>query len=334
MSRSQQNADYLSASNYGVKNKIINGNFDVWQRGTSISVTASATYTADRYVAYYDGTGATRTVSREAFTVGQTDVPYEPRYFLRYAQTVAGSGATYTHLANRIEGVRTFAGQTVTLSFYAKFASTTSIDVKANQIFGSGGSPSTNVVTNFGFNFSVGTAWTKYTFTLTLPSIAGKTLGTNNDDIFDIFFTLPINTTFTFDIAQIQLEAGSIATPFEQRPFGTELALCQRYYEKSYNQVETPGTISSGGCAAYVAANSTNGEHSMVCFRVSKRTTPTITYYSTVTGTPGKVRNATTNADISSSYSNIVGESSYAGFGVATTTGNLYLWHWTASAEL
>ena len=231
MSRSQQNADYLSASNYGVKNKIINGNFDVWQRGTSISVTASATYTADRYVAYYDGTGATRTVSRQAFTVGQTDVPYEPRYFLRYAQTVAGSGGTANHFAHRIEGARTFAGQTVTLSFYAKFASTASINVSAFQVFGTGGSPSGSVQLSFVTGLSVGTSWTKYTYTATIPSISGKTFGTNENDSLDIYFVLPINTTFTFDIAQIQLEAGSVATPFEQRPFGMELALCQRYYQ-------------------------------------------------------------------------------------------------------
>jgi hypothetical protein len=233
MSRSQQNADYLSASNYGVKNKIINGNFDVWQRGTSFSVTASGTYTADRYVAYYDGTGATRTLSRQAFTVGQTDVPYEPRYFLRYAQTVAGSGGTANHFAHRIEGARTFAGQTITLSFYAKFASTTSINVNAYQVFGTGGSPSGSVQLNFVTGLSVGTSWTKYTYTAMIPSIAGKTFGSNENDSLDIYFILPINTTFTFDLAQIQLEAGSIATPFEQRPYGMELSLCQRYYYTS-----------------------------------------------------------------------------------------------------
>lgn len=332
MSRSQQNADYLSASNYGVKNKIINGNFDVWQRGTSISVTASGTYTADRYVAYYDGTGATRTVSRQAFTVGQTEVPYEPRYFLRYAQTVAGSGAGSNAFVHKIEGARTFAGQTVTISFYAKFASAASINVIAYQAFGTGGSPSGIGQLNFVTGLSVGTTWTKYTYTATIPSISGKTFGTNENDSLDIYFILPINATFTFDIAQIQLEAGSIATPFEQRPFGMELALCQRYFTKSYVYATTPGTATVvGSCDFYSPVSGTGPWYGTTLLPVEMRSIPLVTSYD-MAGASGKVSRVLDGKTASVTF--LTGTKSVCIGTVDATSAVEMTYHFTASAEL
>ena len=87
------------------------------------------------------------------------------------------------------------------------------------------------------------TSWQKFTVTVNIPSISGKTLGSNNDDFLGLYFWLDAGSDYnsrtnslgqqsgTFDIAQVQLEAGSVATPFEMRPIGTELALCQRYYQ-------------------------------------------------------------------------------------------------------
>lgn len=106
----------------GFRNAIINGNFDIWQRGTSFSATDSETYICDRWL-YYKDVGGTLDITRESFTLGQTDVPGEPTYFLRFDQSVGGSGGTRNDLIQRIEGVRTFAGQEVTLSFYAKSTS-------------------------------------------------------------------------------------------------------------------------------------------------------------------------------------------------------------------
>jgi hypothetical protein len=221
----------ISAGNLGMfRNKIINGNFDVWQRGTSFSVTTTATYTTDRWVVQFDGSGATRTISQQAFTPGQTSVPYEPTYFLRFAQSVAGSGGANNVLAQKVESVRTLAGQTATLSFYAKADANRSVQLNLTQVFGSGGSPSSSVYSTYS-TAALTSSWAKYVFTWTLPSIAGKTLGTNNDDSLTVQFFLPINATFTIDVAQVQLEAGSAATPFEVRPYAAELALCQRYYE-------------------------------------------------------------------------------------------------------
>ena len=214
----------------GFRNAIINGNFDIWQRGTSFSNPTAGAYTADRWVLNYNGSGATRTISRQLFTLGQTDVPGEPQYFLRYAQTAAGSGGTFNVLTQRIEGVRTFAGQTITISFYAKATTNITTSISLFQNFGTGGSPSATTFINGG-NISVGTTFTKYSSTITIPSITGKTIGTDNNDHFVLDIALPLNATFNIDIAQVQIEAGPVATPFERRPIGTELTLCQRYYQ-------------------------------------------------------------------------------------------------------
>ena len=217
----------ISAGNLGMfRNRIINGNFDIWQRGTSFNVTLNATYTADRWRCAFDGTGATRTVSQQAFTLGQTDVPNEPSYFFRYNQSVAGTGGNYNVLQQPIESVRNLAGQTATISFYAKADATRGITVQFRQEFGAGGSASVFTTPN---SVYLSTSWTKYTVTTTVPSISGKTLGTNNCLILEIYF--PRNTIQTIDIAQVQVEKGNITTPFELRPYPVELQLCQRYYE-------------------------------------------------------------------------------------------------------
>lgn len=251
----------------GFRNAIINGNFDVWQRGTSFSNPTSGAYLADRWLHGFDGNGSTRTVSRQSFTLGQTDVPGEPTYFFRYAQSVAGTGGASSNFQQRIEGVRTFAGQQVTVSFYAKAAASTTLpSITLGQFFGTGGSPSATVTTTLVSSLVIGTGWTRYTYTATLPSISGKTLGSTEDDRLSLVFNLPLNSTFTLDFAQVQVEAGPVATPFERRPAGTELTLCERYYEI--------GNYLSNYYFNNSWAPATKNEH--VTFRTTKRAVPVI----------------------------------------------------------
>ena len=235
MSRSQltstveQNTGGAVSPYVAGKNKIINGDFGVWQRGTSFSNPAANAYNADRFVLYFDGTGATRTISQQTFTPGTAPVPgYEGQYFFRYAQTVAGTSNTVNLLYQKIENVQTFAGQSVVLSFWAKADSARSITCTANQNFGSGGSA--DVDTNFTGTASVTTSWQRFSFTVAVPSISGKTIGTSS--FLGIRLFLPAGTTPTIDIWGVQVEAGSVATPFTTAT-GTlsgELAACQRYY--------------------------------------------------------------------------------------------------------
>jgi len=220
----------------GFRNRIINGNFDIWQRGTSFT---GNEYGADRWIHNRDGT--THTATRQPFTLGQTDVPGEPTYFCSTVVSSVAGAANYSALVQFIEDVRTFAGQQVTVSFWAKVDSTKNIAIELQQSFGTGGSPSA-VVTGLGTTkVSIGTSWQKVTVTATLPSISGKTLGTDVNNYLALAIFFDAGSDFnartdslgqqsgTFDIAQVQIEPGPVATPFEQRPIGTELALCKRY---------------------------------------------------------------------------------------------------------
>ena len=212
------------------KNKIINGDFNIWQRGTSFSNPAALAYNADRWYSYYDGSGASFTISQQAFTAGTAPVAgYESTYFARYNVTVAGSGASIRHFAQKIEDVRTLAGQTVTVSVWMKADSARTVYLNLGQSFGSGGSSD---VSYNGPAITLSTSWARYTFTTTLNNLGGKTIGAGN---YLFFYVLqPLNTTFTIDYWGVQVESGSVATPFTtaSNTLQGELALCGRYYYK------------------------------------------------------------------------------------------------------
>ena len=235
------------------KNKIINGDFGVWQRGTSFSLLAnSLTYTADRWASNRDGTGATVTASQQTFTPGTAPVAgYESAYFWQFAQTVAGSGGTYNQcLFQRIEDVRTFAGQTITISFWAKADTTRNLIVGYNQNFGSGGSGSINASTTI----SVTSSWTRYTLNYNLTALSSKTIGTGSN--LELYFQIPINTIQTWSFWGVQLEAGSTATSFTTAT-GTiqgELAACQRYFQRFANGADNTSEFISMGQATSTSA--------------------------------------------------------------------------------
>ena len=228
-----------TAGSLSNRNKIINGNFDVWQRGTS----GTSGHVADRWVNAINGT--TQTQTQKLFSLGQTDVPNEPRYYVECAVTSVAGAPNAAILWQTIEGVRTFAGQTVTVSFWAKADASKDIAVEFDQYFGTGGSPS-SAVTSIGVTTcSLTTSWQKFTVTANIPSISGKTIGTAGNDFLRLNLWFDAGSDYnartnslgqqsgTFDIAQVQLEAGDTATPFEHRSYGQELALCQRYYATS-----------------------------------------------------------------------------------------------------
>jgi hypothetical protein len=223
----------------GFRNRIINGNFDHWERGTSFT---GSEYGADRW--FSGRVGTTHTATRQGFTLGQTDVPGEPTEYHRTVVSSVAGASNFALLAQKIEDVRTIAGQQVTISFWAKVDATKNIAVELEQFFGTGGSPSANVTAIGTTKVSIGTSWQKLTVTATVPSISGKTLGTDGNHCLALQIWFDAGSNFnartdslgqqsgTFEIAQVQIEPGAVATPFEQRPIGTELALCQRYYQK------------------------------------------------------------------------------------------------------
>ena len=242
------------------KNALLNADMAINQRQFT-SGTSTGAFVFDRW--QQNNLDGTCTFSAQTFTTGAAPVAgYEAINYARAVttgQTAANALAIFTQ---KLEDVRSFAGQTVTVSFWAQAGTgTPSIAIELDQQFGSGGS--TRVAT-FVTKTAITTSWARYSATVTLPSISGKTIGTNS------FLTLGMwvsaGTDFnartsslgiqsnTFNIWGVQLEAGSTATPF-QTATGTkqgELAACQRYYWRSPFE-STYAVIGTG--SAYSTAN-------------------------------------------------------------------------------
>lgn len=273
--QAQADAKFVQQTNnfFAGKNKIINGDFGIWQRGTSVAATsASAVFLADRWQTYQNGSG-TFTVSQQAFTPGTAPVAgYEAQYFIRNAITTLGSTTAFVFY-QAIEDVRTLAGQTVTVSFWSKSASSTGASINFSQNFGTGGSASVTTTVSSGFVNT--TSWQRFSFTVTLPSIAGKTIGANNN--LTLNFVTPLAANQSVDYWGVQVEYGSIATPF-QTATGTiagELAACQRYYYRVNNSIDGGATVSSSA----LNYSTTNGL-AIFSLPVSMRITPNAIAYS------------------------------------------------------
>jgi hypothetical protein len=263
------------------KNKIINGNFGIWQRGTTVTP-ASGTYGygADRWRTF-SFAATSSTLSQQSFTPGTAPVAgYEGTFFARFAST-----NTATYASQPIEDVRTFAGQTVTVSFWAKSASAQTLStVKLAQEFGSGGSSAVN---NNGTPPAITTSWARYSVTITVASISGKTIGTGN--YLDLVISGAINNNL--DLWGVQVEAGSVATAF-QTATGTiqgELAACQRYYYEESPLVGSQFSTTVIGKAAALHP-------------VEMRTSPTVTVSNTTSFQAGNIT-LTANGTITN-YSN------------------------------
>jgi hypothetical protein len=232
----------------GGKNALINGAFDYWQRGTSFTLTAGGTYTSDRWAATrQNGAG---TVTRKSFPVDSSTVPNSAPNFLSFNQSTAATDYA-PNIVQNIEDVRTFAGQTVTLSLYVKASKTIAISLFAYQNGGSGGTSQTGLSPTVIGNAT--TSWTRLSYTFAMPSVSSLTVGTSS--MTQIYLQMPLNDTYTVDFSQVQLEVGSVATSFT-RAGGTlqgELAACQRYYYRLVSG-STYGVFNQYG----IASSSTN----------------------------------------------------------------------------
>jgi hypothetical protein len=256
------------------KNKIINGDFGVWQRGTTLNLTAGvSSFLADRWLNYMDTNAATVTYSQQTFTPGTAPVAgYEGSFFGRLS---TGGNGNFSMFAQKIEDVRTFAGQTVTVSFWMKTSAAKTFSVLLRQDFGSGGSSIVDQLSSY----TTTTSWARYSLTFNLASISGKTIGTNSNLLLQLASYSAQTGNFTVDVWGVQVEAGSVATAF-QTATGTiqgEYAACRRYYRRtSANGTNQYSVVAQGS-----ASNTTNGAM-MVPFDVSMRIAPTVVDYSTL----------------------------------------------------
>ena len=333
---------YLGGANlsaYTFKNYLINGNFDFWQRGTTGTYTTGANVVTDRWQYITDGTLSSGTViSQQTFTLGQTSVPNNPTYYMQVAYTSVNTPSNY--IRQRIENVATLSGQTVTFSFWARVTSgTLSTSAQFQQEFGSGGSPSAGVYGIGSTSYTFTTTWQKFTLTTTLPSVSGKTLGTNGDSALNAAIIFPASGSATVQISQAQVEAGPNATQFEYRPLQMELALCQRYYEKSYDVNVTPGTTTGSGLNYQIGTSDGSSNAGITLyFKVTKRsiTGSTFTAYQQG-GTSGSWNYGRSGASgtsaVTTSFLGTNGGLIYFGVGAAYVGCSVY-GHWTISCEL
>jgi hypothetical protein len=206
----------------GFRNRIINGDMRIAQRGTSATITAGSTIaagysTVDRFYVYC--TGANVTAAQVAGSGSNQN-----RFQITGAASVTAVG-----VGQRIEQFNSYdlSGQVATLSVDLANSLLTTVTWTAYyattaNTFGTLASPTrTQIATG---TFTVTSTVTRYTTNITIPSAA--TTG------IEIVLTVGAQTSGTWTIGNMQLEAGSVATPFERRPYGTELVLCQRYFQK------------------------------------------------------------------------------------------------------
>ena len=289
----EQNTGGAVAPYVAGKNKIINGDFGIWQRGISFSNPTTGTYTADRwFIGYENGTVTTSSLTRETFTPGTAPVAgYEGSYFLRRTYTTLGT-ATLGRIDQKIEDVRTFAGQRITISYWAKATNAPTLIIYAVQNVGTGGSgggaPSVG-------GQAVGSTWARYSYQIDIPPLTGTTIGTNSN--LEIMFQLGGLTNGTvFDLWGVQVEAGSVATPFTTAT-GTlsgELAACQRYYWRS------TGVEAYGRFAGMAIAQSTPAVLFAPALPVTMRTYPQSLDYSNIYVYDGVTGIAVSSATIQS----------------------------------
>lgn len=321
----------------GRKNAFFNGDYDIWQRGTSNS---TATFLADRWT--INIIGSTNTQSQQTFTVGQTDVPNNPEFFRQDVFVTGGGVNDLTRVAYTIEDVTTLADEVVTLSFYARSPTSLNLSTEFVQFFGtSGGSATINVTPT---KHTLTTIFQLFTVTFTMPSVAGKSIGTVGDDGVLFFFWLDSgsnndsrtdslgNQSGTIEIAQVQLEKGTSFTEFENLSKGEVLQLCQRYFEKSYDLLTDPGTaLATNGRLREATVRNDPSTTTGTRFNTTKRIVPTITIFSDTSGASGFVSNSGDKAAVVSTP----GENGFSSVTVTGgVTGTSATYHFTADAEL
>ena len=247
----------FSTQPLAMRNLLINGDFRVAQRQALAANTSG--WPIDHWSFQCGAGGGSMSVSATRTAAGFD----RQRYWMRINHSVTSPGAAATvNLRQKIEGVDTYAGGQITVSFMGDCSVAGTVHVAMYQDFGTGGSPSALVaIPSVAVNMTPGRKL--YTATFTIPTIVGKTIGTNGDDALVLWIftcagatvasTYNLNggaafnaSTGSYYFGMIQAEMGNVATQFEQRPYALELQMCQRYYEPFLIQQQL-GTVYSNG---------------------------------------------------------------------------------------
>jgi hypothetical protein len=338
-------------SPFGFKNRIINGAMVIDQRNAGASVTSG--FPVDRFQVY--STQSSKWTAQQSTTA---PTGFTNSVIITSSSSYSPISSDYFSYATRIEGFNvadldwgTANAKTITVSFWVRSSLTgTWTGALHNNAF--------NRVYPFSYTISSANTWEYKTVT-----IAGDTTGTwltNNLVGIEIGFAFSVGSSglgtagawtntasifgatgqtnllgtngATFYITGVQLEKGTQATAFDYRPYGTELALCQRYYEKSYPMGTAIG--SGGGSSVFgITWNAYSLMGGTLDFKVNKRTAPSLTFYNGTTGATGTIQFAGAGAK-SVTTANLT-ENFFEPSGAGGWTGNDYgYFNWAASAEL
>ena len=356
------------------QNLIINGAMDIWQRGTSWTARSTAIdntrgYDADRFFLYRT------TSSAWTVTVGQSTPPTvaqagiklnHARKLTIVADEASPAVGEYLVTGYVVEGydIAKVIGKKATLSFWVKSNQTGTFCLSFNNA-----TSSQSYVTEY--TISSADTWEQKTITMSLETgditpdgnwnyssglglaiqwmldanVAGSgTYTTSTTDAWQTANKLhtdnqtQLTAADTFELAAVQLEIGSTATKFQPagRNIQEEVAMCQRYYEKSYNIGVAPGSNSAFGQEwGIIGKLVTNGQYwASSKFKVTKRNTPSVSIW-TSTGTADNVA-LNTDGDVSAA----IQSQSHNGFtlqndtGGSYTDGQTYNYQWEADAEL
>ena len=357
----------------GRKNIIINGGMQVAQRGTSSA--ASGFQTVDRFTVSNSGNDELPTQAQHALTSSDTG-PWAKGFRTSYHQTngnqTSGAGAadrvTFQHVIESQDIANsgwdyTSSSSYITLSFWCKSSVAQNFYGRLQSADGTGqalafetGSLTADTWTkitktvpgnsNLQFDNDNGIGMTiefvlfrgtDKTGSMSLDTWAAFVSGTRVPDMTSTWYT---TNDATFEITGVQLELGSVATDFETRSFGEELALCQRYFEKSYDYATLAGTstyLSTVGRHG-TAGTATSGEmFTSTVFKVEKRAAPTVLAYDT-SGNVGKC--TVTNFGVTEHVNEVCNEVHITTSGChfqktnGGNTGRAITVHYTADAEL
>jgi hypothetical protein len=307
----------------GRKNLIINGGMQVSQRGTTAPsyVSSNSTYmTVDRWAGW--ASGGSYKIDHHVTAVADLEQVNGRSNFLKFS---INTGNDNCGVRQMIEDVRSIPSNSpFTLSFYAKGTVGRQVETLIQANYGSGGSAQEELV-NSDVLFTLSSEWTKYSVTVPYVNLAGKTIGDGSN--IRVQFKQGTNDSSTsaweFDITGVQLELGSVATDFEHRSYGEELALCQRYYEKKvYPVLQT------------VMTNNYSTTQIKVPFMQTKRVSPTFVLFSAHNGTAGSLSQYTSSAYIADTA--IPSSAGVDGYSIARgsdTAGAIFNWHYTYTAD-
>jgi hypothetical protein len=309
------------------KNALINGAMDIWQRGTSFTLTSgSSIYTADRWAVFAEG--ATQTAAQSTSVPSATVAKYS-------LQITGATSATNLYINQKIESanVAQYKG-VITFSWY--LYNNTGASITPQYRIDTPTAPdnwaSANVGTPTNLQACANGAWTRISATVDVSGYTGI-----NNGLQVTLMGLALNSNSKIiNITGCQIELSPIATSFARNAstLQGELAACQRYFVKSYNQADAPGTATAaGGKSVLVTASSVTNVTFAVQYPVTMRTTPTVTYYSGQ-GTSGTFSTNYSGTNSTGAINvNNSGTSGWTGENTSTAT-NLMMFHYKADAEL